>query len=120
MGGGSNLGDAVETLHVAVVDEEVKVSLGGGGEGGMPHHLTVQFAVGVHHTWGGGAGGDTLSQQGCTGTDAGLEYSIRTRNIRADTMIDTSCTCMYMTIDIKVCVSEKLVFQNDMLRMLFK
>lgn len=55
--GGSNLGDAVETLHVAVVDEEVKVSLGGGGEGGMPHHLTVQLAVGVHHTWGGGVGG---------------------------------------------------------------
>lgn len=56
MRGGTNLGDAVETLHVAVVDAEVKVSLGGGGEGGMPHHLTVQFAVGVHHTWEGGVG----------------------------------------------------------------
>lgn len=49
-----NLGNTVKILHVAFVDVEFKVTLSWGTEGGMPHHLTVQFTVGVHHTWGRG------------------------------------------------------------------
>lgn len=51
---GPDLSNAVQTLCVAFMDTEVKVSFCRRGEGGMPNHLTVQFPVWLHCTWWGG------------------------------------------------------------------
>lgn len=45
-----DLSDTVQALCVALMDTEVKVSFWRGGEGGMPHYLTVQLSVGLHCT----------------------------------------------------------------------
>lgn len=50
---GADLGNTVQTLWVALMDTEVKISLQRGGKGRMPHYLAVQFTVGLHCTWGG-------------------------------------------------------------------
>lgn len=50
---GPDLSNTAQALRVSFMDTEVKVSLRRGAEGGMPHHLTVQFTVWLHCTWGG-------------------------------------------------------------------
>lgn len=47
---GPNLSNTVQALCVAFMDKEVKISLLRGGEGGMPHYLTDQFAVWLDST----------------------------------------------------------------------
>lgn len=47
----ADLSNTVQVLCCALVDPEVKVSFLRGGEGGMPHDLTVQLTVWLHCAW---------------------------------------------------------------------
>lgn len=48
-----DLSNTMQMLCGALVYPEVKVSFWRGGEGGMPHNLTVQLTVWLHCTWRG-------------------------------------------------------------------